>query len=43
MKQSKPRGGERKFAPDSFMLFVYGLLGVTLIAQMILIIWLDII
>ncbi|MGC6424074.1 MAG: hypothetical protein ACON4O_03700 [Lentimonas sp.] len=39
-----PRGksGERKFATDSFMLFVYALLGFALITQMLLIVWLDI-
>ena len=35
--------GERRFAPDTFMLFVYGLLGVALVTQMILIFWLDLI
>lgn len=40
---SHKAGGERKFATDTFMMLVYGLLGVALIAQMILIVWLDIV
>ncbi|MGJ8652790.1 MAG: hypothetical protein ACSHX8_05915 [Opitutaceae bacterium] len=34
--------GERKFATDTFMMLVYGLLIVSLIAQVVLIVWLDI-
>lgn len=32
---------ERKFAADDFGLFVYSLLGVALLSQIILIVWLD--
>lgn len=40
----KPNSGrERKFATDIFMLFVYGLLGVALVSQIILIVWLDVV
>ncbi|MGJ8640532.1 MAG: hypothetical protein ACSHYA_14180 [Opitutaceae bacterium] len=42
-KHNNEKSSERKFAVDSFMLFVYGLLGVALIAQIILIFWLDVI
>lgn len=34
---------ERKFATDYFGIFVYSLLGVALLSQMILIVWLDLI
>lgn len=34
---------ERKFATDYFMLFVYALLAVALMAQLALIAWLDVI
>lgn len=34
---------ERKFAPDFFMLFVYALLGIALLSQLGLIVWLDLI
>ena len=34
---------ERKLATDYFMLFVYALLAVALIAQLTLIVWLDVI
>ncbi|MEM8867891.1 MAG: hypothetical protein AAGC73_06455 [Verrucomicrobiota bacterium] len=40
----KPKGKqarERKFASDSFMLFVYGLLAMALLTQLALIVWLD--
>lgn len=33
---------ERKFAPDFFMLFVYALLGIALLSQLALIVWLDV-
>lgn len=36
----KPRA-ERKFATDYFMLFVYGLLGIAIFAQLGLMVWLD--
>lgn len=39
-KRSRP---ERKFATDYFMLFVYALLAVALVAQLALIVWLDVI
>lgn len=39
----KRRRPERKFAPDFFMLFVYGLLGIALLSQLALIVWLDVI
>jgi nitrate reductase NapE component len=39
-KRSRP---ERKFATDYFMLFVYSLLAVALVAQLALIVWLDVI
>lgn len=42
-RASGKTSGERKFATDSFMMLVYGLLGVALIAQMILIVWLDLV
>ena len=34
---------ERHFAPDLFMLFAYSLLSFALLAQLFLIVWLDII
>lgn len=34
---------ERKFATDYFMLFVYALLAVALVAQLALIVWLDVV
>lgn len=34
---------ERRFATDTFMLFAYGLLVIALGAQLVLIVWLDII
>ena len=43
-KPRKPKQlPERKFATDYFMLFVYALLTVALVAQLALIIWLDVI
>ncbi|MFO8026333.1 MAG: hypothetical protein R6U56_01545 [Opitutales bacterium] len=39
-KRSRP---ERKFATDYFMLFVYALLAIALLAQLALIGWLDVI
>ena len=39
----KRRRPERKFATDYFMLFVYALLAVALVAQLGLIVWLDVI
>ena len=37
----KKRLPERKFAADYFMLFVYALLAIALVAQLGLIVWLD--
>ncbi|MGB0408495.1 MAG: hypothetical protein ACPG3X_02140 [Opitutales bacterium] len=34
---------ERRFATDEFMLFVYALLAMALVAQLALIVWLDVI
>lgn len=34
---------ERRFATDIFMLFAYGLLAIGLAAQLVLIVWLDIV
>lgn len=34
---------ERRFATDLFMLFAYGLLAIGLAAQLVLIVWLDIV
>ena len=42
-KPARKKQPERKFATDYFMLFVYALLGVALIAQVVLIVWLDLI
>ncbi len=42
-KGSSVTSRQRAFAPDSFMLFVYVLLGVALVAQLALIVWLDVI
>lgn len=43
-RQKSRRGKpERKFATDYFMLFVYALLAVALMAQLGLIVWLDVI
>ncbi|PXA05418.1 hypothetical protein DDZ13_00695 [Coraliomargarita sinensis] len=39
----KKRRPERKFATDYFMLFVYALLAFALVAQLALIVWLDVI
>lgn len=39
---AKKRQPERRLATDYFMLFVYALLAVALIAQMALIVWLDV-
>lgn len=39
----KRRRPERKFATDYFMLFVYALLAIALVAQLALIVWLDVI
>lgn len=39
-KRKRP---ERRFATDYFMLFVYALLAVALVAQLALIVWLDVI
>lgn len=39
----KKRRSERKFATDYFMLFVYALLAIALVAQLGLIVWLDVI
>lgn len=41
--ERKRRRPERKFATDYFMLFVYALLAVALVAQLALIVWLDVI
>lgn len=38
-KKSAPR--ERRFATDYFMLFVYALLAVAVLSQLVLIAWLD--
>jgi len=38
-----PLTKERKFATDTFMLFAYGLVCIALMAQFILIFWLDVI
>ena len=43
-KQPKSQGlrkspGERKFATDYFMLFVYSLLAIAMLSQFILIVW----
>ncbi len=42
---SSPRktSRERKFATDYFMLFAYALLGIAIVCQLVLIVWLDII
>ncbi|MFU8848988.1 MAG: hypothetical protein ACNA77_09775 [Opitutales bacterium] len=40
--KKRPRP-ERRFAPDFFMLFVYGLLVIALLSQLALIVWLDVI
>ncbi|HKK17815.1 MAG TPA: hypothetical protein VJ952_03955 [Opitutales bacterium] len=37
------RRPERKFATDYFMLFVYALLAIALVAQLALIVWLDVV
>ena len=42
-RESSKSMRERRFATDSFMLFAYSLLGVAILAQFFLIIWLDII
>lgn len=42
-KPVRQRTSERRFATDLFMLFAYSLLGFALIAQIFLIMWLDII
>ena len=45
-RPASPRGKstrERRFATDFFMVFAYTLLGVAMICQLILIVWLDII
>jgi hypothetical protein len=42
-KRISTNGRERKFATDYFMWFVYGLLVIALVAQIVLIIWLDLI
>jgi hypothetical protein len=34
---------ERRFATDYFMFFVYTLLGVAVVTQLILIVWLDVV
>ena len=46
-KTSRPKkyqtmSRERRFATDFFMFFAYSLLGVALLAQIFLIVWLDI-
>ena len=40
-KKSAPR--ERRFATDYFMLFVYALLAVAVLSQLVLIAWLDVV
>ena len=40
---AKRKTPERKFATDYFMLFVYALLAIALVAQLGLIVWLEII
>lgn len=40
-KKSAPR--ERRFSTDYFMLFVYALLGVAVLSQFVLIVWLDLV
>jgi hypothetical protein len=42
-KRRTKTGRERKFAPDTFMIFVYGLLAIALVSQIILIFWLDVV
>ena len=37
------RTSERRFATDMFMLFAYSLLGIALVTQLFLIVWLDLI
>ena len=39
----KRKNPERKSATDYFMLFVYGLLAMALVAQLGLIVWLDVV
>jgi hypothetical protein len=39
----RPRSAERRFATDLFMLFAYSLLSFALLAQLFLIVWLDVI
>lgn len=41
VKKSAPK--ERRFATDYFMLFVYALLGVAVLSQFLLIVWLDVV
>ena len=44
MPSSRPKHArERKFATDTFVLFVYALLGMAIFAQLVLIVWLDLI
>jgi hypothetical protein len=42
-KKARPAGSERRFATDYFMIFVYALLGVALLTQIALILWLELI
>jgi nitrate reductase NapE component len=41
--KGRGRSPERRFATDYFMFFVYALLAVAMLAQVALIVWLDII
>ena len=42
-KKSLKTSRERRFATDFFMLFAYSLLGIAILAQLFLIVWLDIV